>query len=276
MADWNPELYLKFGTERTRPALDLALRARTLLEAHSSNAQDSSGIAALDLGCGPGNSTAVLKALFPGARLTGLDSSPEMIASARASGLAAEWVVADASSYETGQKFKLVFSNAALQWIPDQASLLGRMWAWLESEAVLAIQVPGNGESGIHRALRRTAASAPWRSRFAGMGEPIEYHEPDFYYDTLAPLGGSVEVWESSYWHVLDGRQALIDWYSGTGMRPWLDQLGDEGERQAFKAAVLESASPDYRLRGDGRVFFPFRRIFMTAIKGRAHTTARR
>lgn len=274
MANWDPELYLKFGEQRTRPALDLALRSRVLVEA--SKATESGAAAAsgasleiLDLGCGPGNSTAVLAAVFPGAALTGMDSSSEMIAAARAGGAAAEWIVADASAWEPKRSFDLVFSNAALQWIPEQDVLLARMWSWLRPGALLAVQVPGNSESGLHRALRRTVAGESWRSRFAGMDEAFRYHEPDFYYETLAPLGAAADVWESSYWHVLASRQALIDWYSGTGMRPWLERLEDEAERQAFKDAVLEAAVADYPLRPDGSVFFPFRRIFFTALKVR-------
>jgi len=274
MADWDPRLYLKFGAERTRPALDLATRARAVLEgAAAAGGAPVRVLAALDLGCGPGNSAAVLAAVFPGAALVGVDSSPEMIAAARSSGLEAEWIVADAAAWEPRRAFDLVFSNAALQWIPDQAALLARMWSWLAPGGVVAVQVPGNGESGIHRALRRTAADASWRSRFAsrasGVEEAIRYHEPDFYFDALARLGGSAEVWESTYWHVLAGHAALIDWYSGTGMRPWLDRLTDEFERRAFKEAVLEAASADYPLRADGCVFFPFRRIFFTATKDR-------
>lgn len=262
---WNPELYLKFGAERTRPALDLALRGRTLIDAGGPSAAAANTI--LDLGCGPGNSTAVLAAVFPGAGLIGVDSSSDMISTARASGLAAEWHVADASAWEPRRSFSLVFSNAVLQWIPDQAGLLARMWSWLRPGGVLAVQVPGNGESGLHQALRRTAASSAWEERFADLGEVIRYEEPPFYYETLAPLGGSVEVWETTYWHLLGSRAALIDWYSGTGMRPWLERLVDEAERSAFKEAVLEAAKPAYSTRSDGSVFFPFRRIFVTAVK---------
>ncbi len=278
MPDWNPELYLKFGAERTRPALDLALRARTLVEAAATARPTAAAVpgaaaasaAILDLGCGPGNSTAVLAAVFPGAAFVGIDSSPDMISTARASGLAAEWQVADASIWEPGRSFGLVFSNAVLQWIPDQVRLLARMWSWLAPGGVLAVQVPGNGGSPLHRALRRTAADAAWRSRFAGrasgVDDAIRYQEPPFYYDTLAPLGGTVDIWETTYWHLLGGQAALIDWYSGSGMRPWLERLG-EAEGQAFKQAVLDAAAPEYPVRPDGSVFFPFRRIFVTAVK---------
>jgi trans-aconitate 2-methyltransferase len=262
MPEWDPRLYLKFGAERSRPALDLAMRAKTLLET-------AAAPRILDLGCGPGNSTAVLAAIFPGASIVGLDSSPEMIDSAQKSGVEAEWVLRDAASYRPVGLFDLVFSNAALQWIPDQDSLLSRMYGWLKPAGVLAIQVPGNGESPLHRALRRTAADSAWGTRFEGLDDLIRYEEPPFYFEALAPTGAQAEVWESTYWHVLANRQALIDWYSGTGMRPWLERAADEAERQAFKDAVLEAAAPGYPLRADGSLFFPFRRIFVTAVRPR-------
>jgi trans-aconitate 2-methyltransferase len=266
MPSWDPGLYLKFGEQRSRPALDLALRARSLLGLPTEGAPEGrAGLRVLDLGCGPGNSTAVLAAVLPGARLTGVDSSQAMIEAARASGLEAEWVVADAAAWEPGERFDLVFSNALLQWIPDQGALLDRMRSWLQPGGVLAHQVPGNAESGLHRALRRVAAAGEWRSFFSGLDDAIRYHEPEFYFAALEGFEGLVDVWESTYWHRLEGRSALIDWYSGTGMRPWLEALPGEAERSAFKDAVLDSASPDYPLRADGSVLFPFRRIFFTA-----------
>ena len=265
MASWNPELYLRFAAERTRPALDLAMRARTLLEAGGSAAPPR----ILDLGCGPGNSTAVLAALFPGSSLVGLDSSPEMIESARKGEVQAEWVLCDGATYRPAGGFDLVFSNAALQWIPDQSAILAKMSSWLRPGGALAIQVPGNGDSPLHQSLRRTAASSAWGSRFEGLEKLIRYEEPPFYFEELAPSGLSVELWESTYWHLLSSWQAMIDWYSGTGMRPWLERLASEAERQAFKDAVLEGASAGYPLRPDGSVFFPFRRIFVTAVRPR-------
>jgi trans-aconitate 2-methyltransferase len=267
MAVWDPALYLKFGEQRTRPAADLAVRARSLL----GDAESNRPLSILDLGCGPGNSTAVLASVFPGASLTGLDSSSEMIESARKTGLEAEWITADATTWDPGRKFDLIFSNAALQWMSDQKTLLGRLWKALSPRGVLAVQVPGNGASPLHRALRAVAADGSWRAKFDGKDDFIRYHEPDFYYDSLSPLGGEVEVWETTYWHVLGGHGALIDWYKGTGMRPWLELLNDDGERKSFISTVLEAAKPEYPLRGDGSVFFPFRRIFFTAV----HTGAK-
>ena len=268
MAVWNPDLYLKFGEQRTRPAIDLALRARALLDASK---RTTNSLAILDLGCGPGNSTAVLADTFKNATLVGMDSSPDMIATARRCEFSAEWLVADAAIWEPKRNFDLVFSNAVLQWLSDQATLLARMWSWLQPGGVLTVQVPGDGSSGLHQSLRRIAALSRWCSRMDGLDNVIHYQEPEFYYETLAPLGGSVDVWETTYWHVLGSHMGLIEWYSGTGMRPWLERLASDTERQAFKDAVLEAAKPSYPVRKDGSIFFPFRRIFITAVKPISH-----
>ena len=176
--------------------------------------------------------------------------------------------MADASAWEPRRSFSLVFSNAVLQWIPDQAGLLARMWSWLRARR--RARRPGARQRRVGPAPRPAPDRRelpPGEERFADLGEVIRYEEPPFYYETLAPLGGSVEVWETTYWHLLGSRAALIDWYSGTGMRPWLERLVDEAERSAFKEAVLEAAEPAYSTRSDGSVFFPFRRIFVTAVK---------
>jgi len=263
MGSWDPNLYLKFGAERTQPAWDLARRLAAILGTRGSPLAP----AILDLGCGPGNSAAVLAALWPGSLLVGLDSSPDMIEAARRSPFPAEWAVADASTWEPGRSFDAVFSNAALQWIPDQAGLLERAWSWLVPGGALAFQVPGNEGSPLHRAVKAQAASPSWSGTFL---HPVAGHrgeEPDFYYEVLAPFGGELQVWETTYWHLLPGHGSLLEWYRGTGLRPWLEALPDEESRSAFVDELLEAVRKDYPSRADGSVFFPFRRIFFTATK---------
>lgn len=261
MPSWNPDLYLKFSEQRTRPARDLASRAA----AHFAGRKGPERAA--DIGCGPGNSTATVAETFPGAALTGVDSSPEMIAKARESALSADWTVADAAEWEPPSKFGLVFSNAALQWIPDQASLIAKMAGWLESGGVLAVQVPGNGGSPLHLALREAAEGFAGAERFAGLDDAIRYREPGYFHEALEAAGLEGDIWETTYWHRLPNRASLIEWYSGTGMRPYLDRLRDGEERERFKDRVLEIAEGGYPELADGTVFFPFRRIFFTGVK---------
>jgi len=222
-------------------------------------------IHAVDLGCGPGNSTAVVAEFFPEATIVALDSSPEMIASARQTGTRAEWVTADAATWNAGQKFDLVFSNAMLQWVGDQKALLSSMVSWLAPGGVIAVQVPGNGKSPLHLALKVAAESFPANERFAGLDDAIRHREPEFYHDELSALGLVSDIWETTYWHRMENQESLIEWYSGTGMRPWLQRLADENERDAFKRNVLDRVRKDYPVRQDGSVLFPFRRIFFTA-----------
>lgn len=271
MAGWNPELYLKFADQRTRPSRDLAIRARACLDGRTGGKGSNGGnegsatIHAIDLGCGPGNSTAVVAEFFPDAAIVGLDSSPEMIASAKKTGIRADWLLADVATWNTERKFDLVFSNAMLQWVPDQRSLLSNMASWLAPGGVIAVQVPGNGNSPLHRALVSVAASFPGHERFAGLDDAIRYREPEFYHDELAALGLVSDIWETTYWHRMETQESMIEWYSGTGMRPWLERLRDDGERNAFKRDVLDRARSEYPVRDDASVLFPFRRIFFTA-----------
>jgi trans-aconitate 2-methyltransferase len=271
MPTWDPGLYLDFGKQRTRAAEDLCARVRSVLAEPGEARED---ISILDLGCGPGNSTAALRRAFPAARLAGLDSSPDMIEAARGSGLDAEWILADCRAWEPEAAYGLVFSNAVLQWTGDQASILARAFGWTAPGGLTAHQVPGNGGSPLHRALCDAVADPSWKARsptgFSGLDDAIRYREPDFYVETLAALGAvGIDLWETTYWHVLGSRADLVAWYSGTGMRPWLEALESDGAREAFKADVLERASAAYPERADGSVLFPFRRIFFTAAKPR-------
>jgi len=272
MARWDPKLYLDFEKQRTRPTDDLALRLKSAMAASGKGSED---VSILDLGCGPGNSTAALKRAFPRARLTGLDSSPDMIRAASESGLEAEWVLADGASWKTDARYDVAFSNAALQWMGDQAAVLERAFGWVVPGGFMAHQVPGNALSPLHRALCDAANDPAWKARsptgFAGLEDAMRYHEPDFYFETMASIGAvGIDLWETTYWHVLGSRQDLIRWYSGTGMRPWLEALESDDARKAFMADVLERASRSYPERADGSVLFPFRRIFFTAQKPRA------
>jgi trans-aconitate 2-methyltransferase len=271
MPTWDPRLYLDFGKQRTRAAEDLCARLRPAIAA---GGELREGLSILDLGCGPGNSTAELRRTFPEARLAGLDSSPDMIAAARGSGLDAEWILADGRAWEAASAYDLVFSNAVLQWMGDQERMLERAFRWTAGGGLMAHQVPGNGGSPLHRALCDAAGDPAWKARsptgFSGLDDAIRYREPGFYVEALASLGAvGIDLWETTYWHVLGSRADLIAWYSGTGMRPWLDALESDRAREEFKADVLERASASYPERADGSVLFPFRRIFFTAAKPR-------
>ncbi len=257
---WDPGQYLKFRDERTRPSIDLAARLDLAAPA-----------TILDVGCGPGNSTEVLHERWPSARITGLDSSPEMIARAGAAHDWGEWVCADAARFAEGgprERWDLVFSNATLQWIPDHERLVPRLFGLVERGGALAVQVPANFGSPLHQALVRTADDPRWRRFTAGCASRLVYHGPSFYYGLLCGPAERLEVWETSYHHALADHRALVEWYKGTGMRPCLERLPDDASRRGFEDAVLEGCRAAYPPQPDGRIIYPFPRLFFIAYAG--------
>jgi trans-aconitate 2-methyltransferase len=258
MPTWNATQYLKFGDERTRPSRDLAARIEVAQPAR-----------VVDLGCGPGNSTEVLAQRWPNAEIIGLDNSAAMIESARAAHQAPpatrstplRWLTADIAEWaaaEGGETFDVVFSNAALQWLPDHASLLPRLMRRVAPGGALAFQMPAHN-SPAHRIMRAMAAEIALRVA------DWHCHEPAFYYDVLAACARRVDLWETEYVHVMADAKAIVEWYRGSGLRPFLDALGTAAERDRFAAEFLEGVKEAYPKRADGRVLFPFRRVFAVA-----------
>lgn len=256
MPSWDSDLYLRFARERTQPAVDLAARIEL---------SDPSRL--IDLGCGPGNSTAVLARRWPAAALAGLDRSPAMIAAARKDQPWIEWTVGDLAAWTAPVPFDLVFANAALQWVPDHARLLPQLLAQVAPGGALAFQIPGNFDAPAHRFMRELGASRAWCHAFRS---PVrEWHaEPlEFYYDHLAPRVARLDLWCTDYIHVLDGAAGIVEWYRGTGLRPWLEALPDDAARERFLADYLAGIRTAYPARPDGRVLFPFHRLFVVAYR---------
>ena len=265
MPSWNSDQYLKFAGERTQPAVDLAARV----------AIDAPG-RVIDLGCGPGNSTAVAAHRWPHAAITGLDSSPGMLATARNDFPGWQWLEGDIARWRAGDAttaaaneppFDVVFSNAALQWVPDHRREFPRLFAQVAPGGALAVQMPANFDAPPHRVMRELAGSATWRAHFPTAPREWLVHPPEFYYDLLAPLASRLELWCTDYQHVLAGLDGIIEWYRGTGLRPWLDALPDDATREQFLGAYRARLVPYFPTRADGRVLFPFRRLFLIAYR---------
>ena len=258
MTTWNANQYLRFADERTRPSRDLA--AQVSVENVRS---------VIDLGCGTGNSTAVLAERWPQASITGLDNSAEMLQEARAGNPNGTWVLADIAKWAAGEggSYDVVFSNAALQWVPDHAVVFAKLFSRVASGGALAIQMPVF-DSPAHRLSRSMAVSQRWSHRFPG-GATGDWntHDTSYYYDLLAPLSGRLDLWETQYMHVMNAPGDVVEWYKGTGLRPFLAALKDGDERNQFLAEYLAGLESLYPRRRDGRVLFPFGRIFLVAYR---------
>lgn len=256
MPTWDPSQYLKFADHRLRPALDLM--AQVALEAPR-------GV--YDLGCGPGTITRLLAEQWPGARVTGVDSSADMLAKARqeAPGIALQQ--ADIAHWSPPAPADLLFSNAALHWLDDHGTLLPRLAAHLHAGGVLAIQVPSNADSASHILIEEAANTGPWRARLARI-RPVyrSIETPDAYYRMLAPLTAQLDIWETTYLHVLAGDNPVVEWTKGTALRPYLDAL-EEPERGAFLADYAARIAAAYPKQPDGRTLLAFRRLFIIARK---------
>lgn len=258
--EWDAGLYTRFLKERTRPAVDLA--ARIALDAPRS---------AIDIGCGPGNSTQVLAERFPGACVTGADNSEAMLAKARKDRPRFRYLLLDAQRDLTShaERYDIVFSNACIQWIPDHRKLIPEMMGLLNAGGVLAVQIPVNYDEPIHRIMRSVAAKEEWRSRFGadpGMRDILSEEE---YFDLLSGLTDDFELWRTVYMHRMPSHESILDWYRGTGLRPYLERL-DPGEAAEFEREVLSSVREAYPRRANGEILFRFPRLFFTARKARA------
>ena len=244
---------MKFAGERTQPCRDLV--ARIALE---------SPRRIIDLGCGPGNSTEVLAARWPDAEITGLDSSADMIAKARADDSNRCWIIENIERWveSTDAPYDLVFSNAALQWVPDHPGLFPKLMEHVAPGGVLAVQMPGNWDSTAHNIMRNVAAQFPETEK----AREWFTHSTGFYFDAVAPHASSVDLWATEYIHVMDSSDAIVEWYKGTGMRPFLDALSTDADRERFLAIYREAIREAYPARACGKVLFPFRRIFFIAV----------
>lgn len=259
MPSWQPETYVQFEEERTQPCRDLISRI---------SSRDPGKI--IDLGCGPGNSTAALVGRWPKASIAGLDSSAEMLARARERNPQCQWIHSDITRWAADEQdqFDIVFSNAALQWVDNHAAVYPSILARVSEGGVLAIQMPANMNEQAHQLMRDLASSGEWRERFQRDGVREWFvHDATFYYDVLAKCTSRIDLWETTYYHVMPDAKAIALWYRGTGLRPFLDTLPDDAMREEFVNDYAKSIGRAYPPRADGWVIFPFRRLFVIATR---------
>lgn len=252
MSDWNPEKYLQFKKQRTQPAIDLAKRI------------DGSRInSIIDIGCGPGNSTAVLSKIFKDVPLKGIDVSESMLQAAQEKHPDLTFELGSAT--ELTESADLLFSNACLQWIPDHETLIPFLMEHVNEGGCLAVQVPRNQEEPLFRLIRELAAEPMWNLQDVYF-EHNDVLAPEAYFDILSQCAREFDIWETVYYHAMPSHEDMIDWVRSSRLRPYLDALSPD-YRPVFEAELLERAKKIYPFTASGEVILKFRRLFFIARK---------
>jgi trans-aconitate 2-methyltransferase len=256
MENWNAEHYLKFGDERTRAASDLA--ARIEVERPKT---------IVDLGCGPGNSTQILKLRWSESEISGVDNSKEMIEAAKQSFPGQTWNLADIAEWEPVTAMDVVYSNATLQWLPNHSALIRRLFSFVASHGALAFQIPSSTFATVRTLIHEISRSAVWTHRMNASRTALTMESTAFYYDTLATVATRLDIWETEYNHVMESHNSIVDWIASTGLRPFISVLATAAEREQFVSELRNRVALSYETRSDGKVLFPFRRTFVIAYR---------
>ena len=253
LAAWDPAQYLRWSDHRVRPAVDLIQRVPLERPGH-----------VVDLGCGTGNVTALLRRAWPAARLTGVDASAAMLERARASDASVDWQQAEIATWAASAPVDLLFSNAALHWLDGHATLFPRLLDVVAPGGVLAVQMPRNFGEPSHTSITDLAREGRWQARLAPLLRAEPCKAPAYYFDLLAPRAKSVDIWETVYQQALTGDNPVADFVKGSWLKPFLDALPDD-DRAPFEAAYRTRVARAYPPRADGTTLFPFRRLFIVA-----------
>jgi trans-aconitate 2-methyltransferase len=253
MTVWNPETYLKYAGIRFRPALDLMERIPL---GHCERV--------FDLGCGTGHLTQALQERWPEARVTGVDSSAEMLSHARAEFPKLDWLQADILQWHADEPADLLFSNATFQWVHGHEQLFPSLLAQLRAGGSLAIQMPRHTDDPGHVLMLETAMDPRWRSRLEPHTKRLVVHAPEEYWRWLSPHAARLDIWETIYQHELEGENPIVEFFRGTQLRPYIQAL-PEDEAKQFVNAYAEKIPRAYPKESNGKTLFPFRRIFIIA-----------
>lgn len=254
--DWDPQLYLKYKNERTQPSIDLVSRI---------NIDRPENI--IDIGCGPGNSTQILSLRWPESNITGLDNSPEMIKKAGIDYPQHKWILADLSEINSDIKYDIVFSNAVIQWVPDHQAVISKLFSLVNENGILAVQVPMFRDMPIGKSIEEVASRTGWRGYTSGCADLFTYHDCNFYYDILTGHSNLINIWVTSYIHILDSHESILEWIRSTGIKPYLDRIEDASLKNNFEKEILHEIKKIYPEQKNGKVLFPFKRLFFTAVR---------
>jgi trans-aconitate 2-methyltransferase len=260
MNDWQPKQYLKYKNERTQPSIDLVNRI-----SHENPAR------IIDIGCGPGNSTVILKNRWQDADIYGLDNSKNMIQKAEADFPDIRWLLMNANDdlSSLGQ-FDIVFTNAALQWMPEHETLIPNMYKMLNDKGVLAAQVPCVKHLPVYAGIQELIKAEKWAEYFISPPIYPKHYPYEHYYDIICGLTDKIEMWQTDYIHIMPDHKSIVEWYKGTGLRPFMDMIPDEKKRLDFCNEYGQIISRKYPIKNIGKnssVLLPFTRIFFIAYK---------
>jgi trans-aconitate 2-methyltransferase len=250
---WNPQQYLKFSGHRLRPAVDLLMRI-----------PDFEVGSVADLGAGAGNVTKLIKERWPDAAVVGVEGSAEMVAAGKKAAPEVEWLHQDLGLWRPAHSYNVIYSNAALHWLPDHARLFPSLMEKVEPGGILAVQMPRNFGAPSHVLIGETALNGPWRSQLEHLVTPPPVEVPGFYHSLLAPKSENIDIWETEYLQVLEGENPVKEWTKGTWLTRYLDVLQGP-DKLAFEAAYGERVAKAYPRNSAGQTLFPFRRLFMVA-----------
>jgi trans-aconitate 2-methyltransferase len=253
---WDAALYFKFGAERAQPPLDLVTRI------------DFTPKRIVDLGCGPGVSTRMLRDRFPQADILAVSNSEEMLVEARRSLPDMRFEETDIAEWRPSKRPDLIYANSSLQWLPEHETLFPKLMGYLAEGGALAVQMADNLQEPSHSLMRMIAADGPWTSRLAPIaktraviGTYVDY------YGWLRPLSERLHIWETTYVHPLSGVDAVVDWFRSGALRPFLDPL-DPREQQEFLERYKRELADAYDAAPEGGLLFLYPRLFIYARKG--------
>lgn len=255
--NWAAKQYVMFEEERTRPVRDL-LFALPAIAARS----------VIDIGCGPGNSTELLALRFPSATIRGVDSSLDMIEAARKRMPKVNFDLIDIATWQDPGPFDVILANAVLQWLPNHSVLLPTILSKLNAGGCFAFQIPDNLEEPAHRLMREIAMDSRWATKLvSALQTRAPRHHAEWYFDQLHAHCSKLDIWCTTYYHVLaGGAPAIVEWFKGSGLRPFLTALSDD-EQVAYLDRYTRALADVYPTLPDGKVLLPFPRLFVVATR---------
>ncbi|PHQ81831.1 MAG: trans-aconitate 2-methyltransferase [Coxiella sp. (in: Bacteria)] len=250
MSNWSATQYDLYTDARKRPGLDLI--AQIPPNTYNTIA---------DLGCGTGFLTTALKERFPNSTITAIDSSEQMLAQARELDPHIDWQQGDIATLQL-TNIDLLFSNATLHWLDDHDTLFLQLLSCLNSGGVFAFQLPNNFNAPSHQLILETIQSGPWCDKLLPAWRDEPTHDATFYYDLLTPQCQHINLWETTYYQILEGEHPVVEWTKGTWLRRFLALL-EEDEQVRFLQKYRELVNVAYPIQANGKTLFPFKRLSM-------------